>query len=108
MKVFSQSFREKVSSLDGWMLFCAIAMSVMSIITLLAASDAYKISYVRNQAFALLLGLFCVAVISMIDYDALISKAEWLFFAVSIGLLIFVRLFGTGENGNENWIHVVG
>ena len=108
MKEFSQSFREKLTSIDGWMLFCAIAMSVMSIVTLLAASDAYGTSFVRNQSFALLLGLICVAVISMIDYDALITKAEWLFFAASIGLLIFVKLFGTGENGNENWIHVVG
>lgn len=108
MKVFSQSFREKISSLDGWMLFCAIAMSVMSIVTLLSASDAYGISFVRNQTFALVLGLFCVSVISMIDYEALIDKAEWLFFGVSIALLIFVKLFGTGEYGNENWIHVVG
>ena len=106
MKEFSTTIREKVRALDMIMLFCAIAMSVLSVLTLASAADKFAGNYVRNQVVALVLGLLCVGIISMIDYDMLIERLEYIFFAVSIGLLVIVILFGEGEMGNNNWISI--
>ena len=94
--------------MDMVMLFCAIAMSILSVITLSASADAYSagMAYARNQILALILGLICVSVISMIDYDMLISRLEYIFFGISVFLLVIVILFGEGEMGNENWISI--
>ena len=102
MKEFSVSLKEKVQQMDMVMLFCAIAMSILSVITLSASADAYSagMAYARNQILALILGLICVSVISMIDYDMLISRLEYIFFGISVFLLVIVILFGEGEMGN--------
>ncbi len=108
MKEFSVSLRDKVQQLDMIMMFCAVAMSLLSVVTLSASADAYAagMAYARNQVFALILGLICVGIISMIDYDMLINRLEYIFFGISVFLLIIVILFGEGEMGNENWISI--
>ena len=108
MKEFSVTLREKVQQLDMVMLFCAIALSMLSVVTLAASADAYSagFAYARNQLLALVLGLICVGIISMIDYDMLIERIEYVFFGTSVLLLIIVILFGEGEMGNENWISI--
>jgi len=110
LKEFSVTMREKVRQMDMIMLICAIAMSILSVVTLAASADAFENGalYVRNQIVALVLGLICVGVISLIDYDALIERIEYLFFVVSIGLLLWVILAGSGEMGNDNWIKIPG
>ncbi|MBR4960553.1 MAG: rod shape-determining protein RodA [Clostridia bacterium] len=108
MREFSVTLREKVQQLDVVMLFCAVALSLLSVITLAASADAYSagLAYARNQFFALAMGLICVGIISMIDYDMLIERLEYVFFGASVFLLIIVILFGEGTMGNENWISI--
>ncbi len=106
MKEFSITNAEKLRRIDPGILFCVLAMNVMSVLTLAAASDAYGVWYVKVQILASIIGLVCMAVITFIDYDALISKMKYVFFAVSIGLLVIVYFFGDGSMGNENWLPV--
>lgn len=108
MKEFSLTLKEKVRQLDMVMLFCAMALSILSVVTLASSADAYKagMAYARNQVFAMVLGLLCVGIISMIDYDMLIERLEYIFFGVSVALLLLVIFFGEGEMGNENWISI--
>lgn len=108
MKEFSLTLKEKVRQLDMVMLFCAMALSILSVVTLASSADAYKagMAYARNQVFAMVLGLLCVGIISMIDYDMLIERLEYVFFGISVVLLLAVILFGEGEMGNENWISI--
>jgi len=97
--------REKMKQMDAVMIVCIIAMSLLSVLTLASASDAYG-GYVRNQFLAMCLGIGFVIALSLIDYDLLIEKVEYAFFALSVILLVVVILFGEGENGNHNWIYL--
>ncbi len=106
MKEFSITGKEKLKRIDPVILFCVLGMNLMSIITLAAASDAYGVWYVKVQVLASVIGFVCMAAIAFIDYDALISKMKYVFFAVSIGLLVIVYFFGEGSMGNENWLPV--
>lgn len=108
MKEYSVTLREKVRQIDYGIILCIVMMSIMSIVTLAGAADAYGDSYYKTQTISMLIGLVCLAVVSMIDYDALINKLKYVFFLLSIGLLAVVIFFGQGEMGNANWIKIPG
>lgn len=108
MKEFSVTLREKVRRIDYVILLCIVLASVMSVVTLAGAADAYGESYYKTQLISVLLGITCLSVVSMIDYDVLIRRMKYVFFALSIGLLVVVIFFGEGEMGNANWIRIPG
>lgn len=83
-------------------------MTGLSILTLAAASDAYGTWYIKAQTLAASVGFFSMMVITFVDYDALISKMKLGFFAITIGMLVLVNLFGSGSYGNKNWITITG
>ena len=93
MKEYSVTLREKVRQIDYGIILCIVMMSIMSIVTLAGAADAYGDSYYKTQTISMLIGLVCLAVVSMIDYDALINKLKYVFFLLSIGLLAVVIFF---------------
>ncbi len=94
--------------MDPIVLLCAFGMNIMSLVTLYAASDAYGTWYFRTQ---LLVSAACVVmtvVIMLLDYDAWFRKLRFVFVAVTIALIVYVKYFGTGKFGNENWIQIPG
>lgn len=108
MKEFSITNSEKLKRIDPVILFCVLGMNIMSIITLASAADAYGTWYVKMQIVASLAGLVMMFVLSFVDYDALIRKMKYVFFAASIVLILWVKFFGTGQYGNRNWIVIAG
>lgn len=108
MKEFSVTTREKVRRIDYVIIFCILAMSLMSVVTLASAADKYGDSFYKTQLISIAMGIVVMGVISMIDYDSLISKMKVVFFFVSLGLLAVVIIWGKGELGNNNWISIPG
>ena len=106
MREFSISNREKFRRIDPVILFCVLGMNILSIITLASAADAYGTWYVKVQTFASVVSFMVMLVITFIDYDALFQKLKYAFFAASIILIIIVKIWDTGSNGNENWISI--
>ncbi len=92
--------------MDPVILVCALAMSGLSVLTLVATSDAYGTYYYKMQIAAAAVGFAAMMVMTFIDYDALISRMKYVFFAATVGLLILVGLIGTGSYGNNNWISI--
>lgn len=108
MKEFSITNSEKLKRIDPVILFCVLGMNIMSIITLASASDSIGSWYVKVQIFASLAGIAVMFMIAFVDYDALIQKMKYVFFAASIILILWVKFFGTGSLGNANWIAIPG
>ncbi|MBQ8186718.1 MAG: rod shape-determining protein RodA [Clostridia bacterium] len=104
MKEFSITNAEKFRRIDPVILLCVLGMNIMSIVTLTAASDAYGTWYVRMQILASALGIAMMFMITFIDYDTVCQKLKYVFFAASILLIVWVKFFGEGSNGNANWI----
>lgn len=104
LKEFTITNSEKLRRIDPIILFCALGMSLLSILTLASVSDAYGTYYVRMQTLSVTVGFTAMVVITFIDYDALISRMKYVFFAITVGMLILVGLIGEGSYGNENWI----
>jgi len=108
LKEFSIQNSEKLKRIDPVILLCVFGMNLMSIITLAAASDAFGTWYVKVQMIASVIGIVGMFILTFIDYDALCTKLKFLFFALSIVLMILVKLFGEGSMGNENWLPIPG
>jgi len=108
MKEFSVTTGEKVRRIDYVIVFCVLAMSLMSVVTLAGAADAYGESFYKTQLISAAMGVVMMGIVSMIDYDSLISKMKIVFFIVSLALLAAVILWGEGERGNNNWISIPG
>lgn len=104
MKEFSITNNEKLKRIDPVILFCVLGMNLMSIITLASAADAYGTWYVKVQALASCIGFIGMAILTFIDYDALITKMKYVFFGLSVVLMVIVYFFGQGSMGNENWL----
>ncbi|MGN1345991.1 MAG: FtsW/RodA/SpoVE family cell cycle protein [Eubacteriales bacterium] len=104
MKEFSITNSEKLRRIDPVILICALGMSGLSVLTLAATSDAYGTYYVKMQILAVFVGVAAMMAVTFIDYDALISRMKYVFFGLSIALLLLVDFWGDGSYGNRNWI----
>ncbi len=80
-------------------------MSAMSIITLAGGRETFGWRCVIVQTAAVVLGLTAVVIISMLDYDAFISKLVVPIFIVSCLAIVAVLIFGSEDKGQKNWIN---
>ena len=109
MKVFSTSIKERLKQLDFVILACALGMTVMSVLTLYGIRDQYAggSRMFIVQSVAALLGLASVIVMSLFDYDAIVTKLWLPIVGVSVALLIVVKLFGynpSESSGPRLWL----
>ncbi len=97
MKVFSTSVKEKLLKLDFVVLFCALGMTAISVLTLYGIKDQYPggSRMFLIQSLSAFLGLVCVIVMSLFDYDAIVSRLWIPIMFVSVALLVLVKLMGT-------------
>ena len=77
MKEFTITNSEKLRRIDPVILCCALGMSLLSILTLIATSDAYGTYYYKMQIAAVAVGFTAMMVMTFIDYDALISRMKY-------------------------------
>ena len=109
MKEFSVSMKDRLSQLDFIILFCALGMNILSLLTLFGAKEIWGTRFFTVQSIASVLGLFMMFLLSYLDYDTIISKLEILIFILSIVLMAMVLLFGVDNGmGNKNWIRIPG
>lgn len=106
MKEYSMTNREKLRRIDPVILVCVLGMTLMSIITLASIADYKGDWYVKMQSLVSVVSIGVMLLITFIDYDALITKMKYVFFALTILLIVFVKFFGSGSLGNENWISI--
>lgn len=107
MKISAYAIRERVGRLDPILLVCTLIPSVMSILTLWGCRDFYAggTQRVFVQLVAMLLGCAAALVIANFDYEQVVDRLFWFFFAVSVILLILVLTpLGTGEGTNKSYI----
>ena len=108
MKEYSITNREKLRRIDPVVLFCVLGMNIMSIVTLASTADHLGTWYVKMQSLVSVIGIVVMLAITFIDYDALITKVRYGFAAMTVVLILAVKVFGSGSNGNSNWITIPG
>ena len=60
-----------------------------------------------KQIFGFVIGICIMVVVSVMDYSFLM-KFPWLYYALMIGLLLMVELWGKNVNGAQRWLEIGG
>ncbi len=107
MKISLYSVRERLKRMDPILLLCSIVPSMFSLLTLWGCRDAYVggTKRVIVQFAAVLLGVMFTFVVANLDYEYVVNKLFWGFFAFSVILLVLVLTpLGTSEGSNQSYI----
>lgn len=81
------------------LIILVVALSCIGIMVIGSAKESVQ----SKQIFGLVLGLVCMAVISLIDY-VWILNLHWLIYAGNLVLLLCVEFFGKEVNGSQRWL----
>ena len=110
MRVFGMTLRERVRRVDPILFFAALALSLISILTILGAVDNFGRSKLIMQCAMTAVGIVVLFVIANLDYRFLVDRFSLLLFIGSVALLGITLLFGkSGENmetGNQSWLQL--
>ena len=82
-------------------------MTALSILTLAGGVEKFTVKRIIVQAVSAAIGMGCMVLISLFDYDAFIQKLTIPIFIFSVFSLLLVKAIGTGD-GNVNWIDIPG
>ncbi len=88
---------------DFLLVILCCAITSLGIVFIKSANE----SYVRHQQEGFVMGLALMVIISFISYS-FVLKFYWLIYAVSIALLVAVKLFGDSGGGAQRWFEFGG
>ena len=76
-------------------------LTIVGILVIGSAEEAVQNKQIRG----FILGLLVMVAVSLMDYSVLL-KLSWLFYGISIVLLLFVEFFGENIKGSQRWIKI--
>ena len=88
---------------DFLLVLLCCAITSIGIVFIKSADE----SYVKHQQEGFVLGLVLMVIVSFISYS-FVLKFYWLMYAVSIALLVAVKLFGDSGGGAQRWFEFGG
>lgn len=88
---------------DILLVLLCMAITSIGIVFIKSADEAH----VKPQQEGFVLGLILMVIVSFISYS-FILKFYWLIYAVSIALLVGVKLFGQSGGGAQRWFEIGG
>ncbi|MCR5418812.1 MAG: rod shape-determining protein RodA [Lachnospiraceae bacterium] len=80
-----------------------IAITVIGIMVIGSAEDAYM----SRQLMGFIGGLFFMILLSLFDYSVFL-KLYWVFYGMTVGLLLLVHFFGRTVNHAKRWVEIAG
>ncbi|MBE6548768.1 MAG: hypothetical protein E7667_07880 [Ruminococcaceae bacterium] len=108
MKAYVRTFKQKIQSLDKWILIPSVVLALMSILTLCGGAEHFGASIAITQSAAFVVGLFGCLFLALLDYDEYINRLYIILFAGSILLLSVTLFFGIAVGSNQSWITIPG
>lgn len=89
--------------MDFLLLFLVLALNIIGIYAIGSAAPELRIRQVQGTAVSLVLMLL----ISSLDYHRFL-KYRWVWYGLSLALLLAVKLFGSSGNGAQRWVSIAG
>ena len=106
MKTYKISFKDRIDSIDPILFWCSLAISLLSIVTLVAGLEVFGARRLIMQIAMTVIGIVIIFVIANIDYREVVDKLYIAMFLGSIALMASTILFGNAIGGNRSWITV--
>ena len=99
-----------IKSVDPILFFCTLALSLISIVTILGAMDNFGTRKLIMQVAMTAAGVVATLIIANLDYHAIVDKL-WIFLLAGSALILLVTLVvgSSGENmetANRSWLRI--
>ena len=107
MKTYKRTFRDMITQVDPVLFFCTLAISALSMLTLISGREVFGMRRIIMQAAMTLVGTVIMFVIANLDYQEVVERLYIAMFLGSVIFLASVLLFGVSEGENKSWITVV-
>ncbi|MBR6558306.1 MAG: FtsW/RodA/SpoVE family cell cycle protein [Clostridia bacterium] len=104
MRAFSIPLKVRILRLDPILALSVIAVSFLSILTLISGNDVFSTSKLIIQIFAVVIGCGFMFIFSFYDYEEAAKKFWIPLIIFSFFLLLFTSVFGSSEGTNSAWI----
>lgn len=100
------SLKNILRSVDPVILFCMLALSCMSLLTVIGGAEEFGSRRLLMQIAMNAAGLIATFAIAQLDYQEVVDKLGIGFFLLSVVLLclVFVPFLGASEGTNLSWI----
>jgi rod shape determining protein RodA len=82
-----------------------LVLLVISGFGALMINSASNMDDCKKQIYGIIAGFLIMFILSLIDYN-FILKFYWLFYFISVGVLVLVTMFGENYNGAKRWFKV--
>ncbi len=89
----------KLIDYSVWLVLCITSLTIIGILVIGSANEAYQ----TKQILGLILGLICMVVVSLCDYNYIL-RFSWILYAINIIGLLLVLFFGYNTGGATRWI----
>ena len=107
MKTYKRSFRDMLTQVDPVLFFCSLAISLISLVTIVSGIDVFGTRTLIMQGAMTLLGALIVFFIANLDYVEVVEKLYIVMFLGSVAFLAAVLLFGRSVGSNKSWIDII-
>ena len=107
MRTYKRSLKDLITQVDPVLFFCTLAISALSLITLVSGKEVFGMRRIIMQAAMTVVGTVIMFVIANLDYQEVVERLYIAMFLGSIIFLASVLLFGVAEGENKSWITVV-
>ena len=99
------NFFQKVKNLDYILLICIMLLSLTSILAMYSTDGGEFLYHTKSHAIKVLVFFFMMIVISFFNIKFW-HHLSYLFYFVTILLLIYVSIFGIKVSGSQRWINL--
>ena len=105
MREIFRAIREFTKKADMILLALCVAASVFGIVAISSATNYLGGGrYVRTQVIALLLGVICYVLLTLIDVDIIAERRELLLVFCTIFIALLFK-WGDNQQGNRSWLN---
>ena len=87
MKTYKISLGDRIKSIDPILFFCSLAISLLSIVTLVSGLEVFGLRRLIMQVAMTVIGVVIIFVIANIDYREVVDKLYIAMFLGSIALI---------------------
>ena len=107
MRTYRLSFKDRIKSIDPILFWCSLAISILSLVTLLCGYEVFGPRRLIMQLAMTVMGVIIIFIVANIDYQEVVDKLYIIMFLGSVALMAVVILFGNAIGGNRSWITVI-
>lgn len=96
-----------LKQVDPILFMCSLAISLISLLTIVSGIDVFGTRTLIMQAAMTVLGAIIVFFIANLDYQEVVEKLYIVMFLGSVAFLAAVLLFGRSVGSNKSWIDII-